>query len=325
MTTEWTMLRFTLESMPEILARLRGALAPLAPGDSLVLEVPDPDLSHAHYPGERLTLEDAAVVHRPLSTWNDLAEALGCTLGTPQRHPDASGRVQLRFRKLSPAASWQLDALPSGDPERYGTASTFARVDKLEEPRFLVDYLAAVRRMDLPIAARVLALGVNNGSELGALSAIFPPERWAQMELVGVDHSVSAIADAEERYPYTPHRFVVGDISALGALDLGRFDLVIALNTLQSPAIDGRAIFRDVLSHHLRPGGSLLLGFPNCRYLDHTLVYGAQRKGVAGTELSVLLKEVKYYKRVLHQRGFEVTLTGKYTLLLAGRGRSQRA
>ena len=135
----------------------------------------------------------------------------------------------------------------------------------------------------------------------------------------------AAIAHAADRYSDAPYRFVVGDISALDPLDLGRFDLVVALNTLQSPAIDGRAIFLDALSHHLRPGGSLILGFPNCRYLDHTLVYGAQPKGVDGTELSVLLKEVKYYKRVLHQCGFEVTLTGNYTVLLAGRGCSQRA
>jgi len=319
------MLRFSHEPLPAILPLVTEAVGALAPGESFQFEVPDPDLTVDHYPGELSPSGDGVVVYRPLATWLDLAEALGCVLGTPQRVDDAAGFIRLRLRKLDVGASWQADALPSGHPERYGEGSEFRRVDKLEEPRFLVDYLAAVEAMSLPAAARVLALGVNDGAELGVLASLFEPERLAGMRLVGVDHAPSAISAAAERYSSPCFRFVEGDLSNLETLDLGRFDLVIALNTLQSPAFDGRAVFRTMLAHHLRPGGGVILGFPNCRYVDHALLYGAQRKGVAGAELSVLLKEVKYYKRVLHQRGFEVTLTGKYTLLLSGRGGRIRA
>ncbi len=319
------MLRFSHEPLPVILPRVAEAVRALAPGESFQFEVPDPDLSVQHYPGELTTHGDAAAVYRPLAAWLDLAEALDCALGTPQPVGDGAGFIRLRLRKLDVSASWQAGALPSGHPERYGEGAEFNRVHKLEEPRFLVDYLAAVETMALPDGARVLALGVNHGAELGILASLYDSERLARMRLVGVDHARSAISAATKRYQSPCFRFIEGDLSDLQSLDLGRFDLVIALNTLQSPAFDGRAVFRAVLAHHLRPGGGLILGFPNCRYVDHTLLYGAQRKGISGTELSVLLKEVKYYKRVLHQRGFDVTLTGKYTLLLCGRGGRSRA
>jgi len=313
------MLRFVRESMPEILAQLSAAVAALAPGESVAFEVPDPDLSQTHYPGELLGDGPSSRVYRPLATWLDLAEALECALATPRACLETPDFIRLRFRKLAVRASWQSGALPSGHTERYGTASEFGRVDKLEEPRFLADYLASIRSMALPPDGRVLALGVNQGAELGVLTTLFGPDRLAQMSLVGVDHAGSVIEEARARYSAPCFRFVEADLADLEALDLGRFDLVVALNTLHSPAFDGRAVFRRVLSHHLRPGGAVLLGFPNCRYLDHSLVYGAQRKGVEGVELAVLLKEVKYYKRVLHQHGMDVKLFGKYTLLLSGR------
>ncbi len=309
--------RYTDETLLRIQRDLSAMVRDGTSGSVQTIEVVDPDVSAAHYAGELVEVGGQLCRYRGLAVWVELAQVLGCTLGTPERLPD--GFVRLSFRVRDAEASWHKRSAPSGDVEKYGAHTDFGRIDKFEDPSFVDCYLDSLRFLSVPEGARILSLGVNTGAELGVFSALHTDEALSKMELIGIDHSASAIEEARRRYTHPAFRFEVADLSAPGTLDFGRFDLVIAINTLHSPALDGQGIFRRVVAEHLTPRGGVILGFPNARYVDHALVYGAKVKNYRRPELSVLLKEATYYKRYLHQHKFQVTVTGKHTLLLTAR------
>lgn len=130
-----------------------------------------------------------------------------------------------------------------------------------------------------------------------------------------MDHSASAIEEARARFPDARHRFVVADLNALPE-DLGRFHLVVSVGTLQSPGVDDHALLRKLVQEHLEPRSALLLGFPNSRFRDGEVVYGARVRNLREPDLSLLVKDLSFYRRYLHQHGFRTFLGGKYDLLL---------
>jgi SAM-dependent methyltransferase len=163
--------------------------------------------------------------------------------------------------------------------------------------------------------ARLLDLGVTTGDELALLMALAPALREAT--LVCIDHSASAIALARERFVRSPHvQLHVADLATLGALALGRFDLVISIGTLQSPGIDDREVIRQIVQHHLAPGGAVIVGFPNCRYIDGEVEYGARMKNFTQPELGLLVKDVAFYRKYLQQHHRKVYVTGKHYVLV---------
>ncbi len=311
------MIRVTAEPMWAVYERVSAALAACAPGERVWIEAPDPDLSAAHFDGEPLRLDGAPVRYRSLAAWLDLAEALGASLGTPQI--SAPGWVRLPLRRLDRRVGWHRTARPSGDPEKYGADSEFARTDKFEDPAFVRAWRDALAFLQLPPDARVLSLGCHTGGELGAIAQGRTPAALAALTLVGVDHAASAIAAARARYPQPPFTFQVADLNDPAALPPGRFDLVIAINLLQSQALDGRALFRRIVGQHLAETGGVLLGFPNSRVVDHRVCHGAAARHVAHPELSGLLTDLAYHRRYLHQHRCRTIVTGKHTVLLAGR------
>ena len=299
-------MRFHAEPLVLIVRHLQAALAR---GEGPVqLEVPDPDLARGLHAGER-TGPGGALVARPLRAWCDLAEALGCRLLTPR--PLDATHVRLTFEPLGDEAAFHASGAPR--PERYGADSAFARVRKLEEPGLLLPWLEALSRVALPEQARVLDLGVNRGDELEAFGWLTPARE--DLAFVGVDHSASALAEARARFPQPRHRFLEADLAHLPE-DLGRFHLVLSVGTLQSPGVDDRALLRRLVQQHLEPRCSLLLGFPNSRFRGGDLVYGARVKNLREVDLSLLVKDLSFYRRYLHQHGFRTFLTGKYELLL---------
>jgi hypothetical protein len=222
--------------------------------------------------------------------------------------------VALTFEPLGAEAAFHAGAtstLPR--PERYGADSAFARVRKLEDPGFLLPWLEALQRLQLPPEARVLDLGVNRGDELAAFGWLQPPRE--DLCFVGVDHSASALAEARTRFPDPRHHFLEADLNALPA-QLGRFSLVVSVGTLQSPGVDDRALLRRLVQEHVAPRCALLLGFPNSRFRDGELVYGARVRNLREPDLSLLVKDLAFYRRYLHQHGFRTFLGGKYDLLL---------
>lgn len=301
--------RFHAEPLLLIHRHLKEALS----AGRACIEVPDPDLGRGCYPGERVG-PGGGLVHRPLRGWCDLAEGLACRLLTP-RAVDGT-HVALTFERLGPEAPWHAGGEDSGEAhaphERYGTGSAFARLRKLEDAGFLLPWLEALGRIPLPTGARVLDLGVNRGDELAAFAWL---EGSPEVTFVGVDHSASALDEARARFPDAHHAFVLADLNALPA-GLGRFHLVLSVGTLQSPGVDDHALLRRLVQEHLEPQSALVLGFPNSRFRDGEVVYGARVRNLREPDLSLLVKDLAFYRRYLHQHGFRTFLSGKYDVLL---------
>jgi len=298
---------FRRESLLDILAFVEGRLA--AGAAALGFCVLDPDLGRGRYAGELVEHGGELHVHRPWRVWVDLAERLGLRLLTPR--VAAGGLIELRFERLDPRNRWDAAGAARADGERYGAGSSYARISKLEDPGFVIDLAEAIGRARLGPCPRVLDLGVNTGDELVVLGRELPG-----LALVGIDHSASAIAVARARFP--GHQLIAADLAALPTLGLGAFDLVISLNTLQSPGIDDREVLRQVVQHHLAPGGAVILGLPNSRYVDGELAYGARMKNFRQPELGLLIKDVAFYRKYLQQHGRQVFVTGKHYVLVTG-------
>lgn len=297
--------------MLDIIAYLQRELAKGA--TSVWIDVLDPELGAGRYAGERVEHLGRSYIHRSLRVWVDLAERLGLRLLSPRWM--VMPFMRLTFESLNATARLQASA---DDPtERYGTASEFARISKLEDPGFVVDMGEALARVDPQPGVRVLDLGVNTGDELALLMALSPTLRDAT--LVGIDHSASAIAAARERFAGSPNvQLHVADLAALGALELGRFDLVVSIGTLQSPGIDDREVIRQIVQHHLTPAGAVIIGFPNCRYIDGEVEYGTRMKNFTQPELGLVIKDVAFYRKYLQQHHRQVFVTGKHYILVTG-------
>jgi SAM-dependent methyltransferase len=300
--------RVPLLAIARHIAELRAAGAA-----SIELDVLDPDLGRGSYAGESIVHGGATYVHRPFRVWVDLAERLELRLLTPRPLPPPL--VRLVFEPLDGAARLRTDA---DDPtEKYGATSDFARVSKLEDPGFVLDMADALERVALEPGARVLDLGVNRGDELALVMALSPVLREAT--LVGIDHSASAIAVARQRFAGAPNvQLHEANLATLGALELGRFDLVMSIGTLHSPGIDDREVVRQIVQHHLAEDGAVIFGFPNCRYIDGEVEYGTRMKNFRQPELGLLIKDVAFYRKYLQQHHRQVFVTGKHYVLVTG-------
>lgn len=294
----------------EIVAELRAQLA--SGGDAEVV-VPHPDLGRGHATGVRLEQDGRGFIHRSLAAWCDLAERLGCRLALPEAVTE--DLVRLRFEPLGDDPPWDPAAPPS---ERYDAGSPFVRLHKLEDPRFLLDVLEALERAAPAAGDRVLALGVNSGEELDAFG-LLDPALADELEFVGIDHARGALDLARRRHPDPRHAFVEADLNRLDALELGTFDLVLALDVFQSPGVDDRALLRTLVQRHIAPDGRLILSLPNGRYRGGELLYGARTRNHRQPELGLLVKDVAYYRKYLQQHRFRVWVTGKYEVLVVGK------
>ncbi len=269
------------------------------------IAVPDPDLGRGRYAGEVFEHAGQKLVHRSFRTWVDLAERLGLRLLTPR--PLAAPLIELVFEPLD--RDTLLRPAAPDVTERYGAASEFARVSKAEDPCFVLDLREALGRVGP--AARILDLGVNTGDEIGLLRGF-----GYAGEIVGVDHSASALAVARSRFADVT--LIEADLAALAGLALGRFDLVISIGTLQSPGIDDRDVLRRIVQDHLAPDGAVIIGLPNARYVGGELEHGTRMKNFRQPELGLIVKDVAFYRKYLQQHAMQVFVTGKYELLVTG-------
>ena len=72
----------------------------------------------------------------------------------------------------------------------------------------------------------------------------------------------------------------------------------------------------NIVQNYLKNDGAMILGFPNCRWIDGQMIYGAEVKNYNFSELSLLFKDVNYCKKYLQQKKFRVTITGKDYIFL---------
>ena len=283
----------------EIIDHLRERIA--AGDEAIEIVVADPDRGRGLYPGEPIDGD----IHRPLRVWVELADRLELRLATPR--PAGEGRVRLRFERIDADVPTRV----SDPTEKYGSASEFARISKLEDPGFVLDFDDALDRAGLGPQPSVLDLGCNTAEVLGHVA-----RRRPEASFVGVDHSPSALAVARRRFPR--HRFVEADLAALPDLDLPRFDLVIALCTLQSPGVDDRMVLQHVVQSLLAERGSVILAVPNCRYRAGEVLHGARTKNFRQPELSLVIKHVAYFKKYLQQHKRRVFVTGRNYIFVTG-------
>ena len=309
-----TMKTFTTETMIEIYRWLHKGCSGIDTGGAVTFEVCNPDLGGSAYAGTRFQVGPTTYRHRGYKAWTDLAELLGCRMLTPT--PLSEHTVAIRFEKLDTDASFHHAPVLTKE-EKYGADSPFAAINKNEEPAFMAAYLHALERTGIADRHRILDLGVNSGDEFDLIRHIVGTERFDAMELVGIDHSASAVDIAKTRFPGDNVTFHVHDINHLDVLQLEPFDLIVSIGTLQSPGIDFKPLFMSLVQNHLvRNGGALVLGFPNCRWMGGEMIYGAKAPNYPYPEQSLLYKDVYFCKKYLQQKKFRVTLTGKNYLFL---------
>lgn len=221
--------------------------------------------------------------------------------------------VLLRFYKLNLESSFHKSEKSS---EKYGTQSEFFNIDKTSEFSFLYHYQKALKFVDIDSKNRILNLGINKADEFKVIKELISEDDFKAKEFVGIDYSESAIEYAKKDFPAANVDFICHDINRLDELSLGRFDLIISIGTLQSSNINFNEMFMSLYQNYLEKGGAIILGFPNCRWIDGEMIYGAKAPNYPFSELSLVLKDIHFCKKYLQQKKYRVTITGKDYLFL---------
>ena len=304
------MKKFTNENMIEIIDYLTNYLKNKNARFICEFEVLNPDISLNSYGGEKLIIDDEEYIYRGYNAWNALAQILFCKLLTPKI--SSENFVILSFVKLDLNDSFHKSNLEKS--EKYGLDSIFEKINKMEEPSFISYYLNALKNVDVNSKKRVLNLGINSGDEFEVIKQISP--NYKNIEFVGVDFCESAINLAKEKLSESNFTFVNKDINKLDELNLSRFDLIISIGTLQSSTLNFKTFFMSLIQDYLEDKGAIILGFPNCRWLDTQMIYGAKAPNYSYSELSILFNDVIFCKKYLQQKKYRVTITGKDYIFL---------
>jgi len=279
----------------------------------ITFDVLDPDYAEGLYAGERVEVRGETYRYRSLRVWLELAELLGCRMSVPQKHSKAP-LVRISYTKLSPT-SFHTDEVKKKE-EKYGKDSHFSRIQKMEEAAFFYYYRQALQNVKVGKRSRILDLGINRGDEFDVIRTMVDHDTYRHMDLVGIDHSHTALQYANECFPENNVTFYAHDINHLDQLKLGRFDLLVSIGTLQSPGIEYKPFLMELVQKYLTDNAALILGFPNSRWISGEMVYGAKAPNYAMSEMSLLFNDVIFAKKYLQQKKYRVTITGKQYLFL---------
>ncbi|HFU74086.1 MAG TPA: methyltransferase domain-containing protein [Helicobacteraceae bacterium] len=279
----------------------------------VTFEVLNPDLLKGSYAGSEHLLNGIHYRYWTLRSWLDLATELECRMLMPEASTETT--IYIHYEKLA-SHSFHHDQYEDKH-EKYGATSHFAFIKKNEEPAFLFAYKKALDITDFSQKKRILNLGINQGDEFALIQELLSPESFANIEFVGIDYSRSAIASAQKRFNTPNVHFYAEDINQIDTLNLGQFDLIISIGTLQSPNINYKPFLMKLVQQYLTPEGAIILGFPNSRWIDGEMVYGAKMRNYSEPELSLLLNDIDYAKRYLQQKKFSLRIQGKEYLFLS--------
>lgn len=303
------MKKFVNESMYEIVLYLENELKI---NNEVLIEVLNPDLEKDYYAGEKVVLEEKEFIYRSFKAWSDLAELLFCKILIVELKLNT---IILKFKKLNKIDSFHKD-INDEQNEKYGEESTFFRINKNEEPAFLYAYMNALKNVKVEEKRNILNLGINKADEFEVIKNLLDEKNLSQINFVGIDYSKSAIEFAKKRFPFENFTFYTHDINKLNELNLKKADLLISIGTLQSSGLNFKLLFMDLIQNYLEDKGSIILGFPNCRWINGETIYGAKAANYSYSEQSVLYKDVYFCKKYLQQKKYRVTLTGKNYLFL---------
>lgn len=303
------MKKFTNESMLMIISYLEEEVKNK---DEILFEVLNPDVNINIYAGEILKIENQEFIYRSYKSWCDLAELLFCKIIISSIN---STTIVIKLQKLNKNDSFHKD-LNDEKNEKYGENSTFFRINKNEEPAFLYAYTNALKNVKIEEKTNILNLGINKADEFEIIKELVNQDILKQMNFVGIDYSLSAIDFARKRFPFENFTFYNHDINKLDELNLKKSDLIISIGTLQSSSLNFKLLFMNLIQNYLEDKGSIILGFPNCRWINGEMIYGAKAANYSYSEQSVLYKDVYFCKKYLQQKKYRVTLTGKNYLFL---------
>ncbi len=303
------MKKFINETMYEIVLYFENELKLQ---DEIFVEVLNPDLQINHYAGEKISIDNEDFIYRSYKSWSDLAELLFCKFFIIELKDNT---VVLKFKKLDRIDSFHKDINDERN-EKYGEDSIFFRINKNEEPSFFYAYLNALKNVNIIDKKNILNLGINKADEFEVIKNLVDKNILDEINFVGVDYSKSAIEYSKNRFPQENLTFYNQDINKLNELNLKKADLLISIGTLQSSGLNFKLLFMDLIQNYLEDKGSIILGFPNCRWMDGEMIYGAKAANYSYSEQSVLYKDVYFCKKYLQQKKYRVTLTGKNYLFL---------
>ena len=195
---------------------------------------------------KRLNTEVSAI-YRPLKLWFELAESVHACL-----HPaDAWQRsLRLTFRRLDLGDAWHVRQVRPANLKNMALRPP-SKDYKFEDPIFCRDFTDALSFLVVKPPMNILNIGANRGDEISALLQYVGTVDG--MKCVGLDHSASAIERARQRFLQQDVSFLNADLRELDNVHLGRNDLIIAMNTLHSPDLDGHGLLRRLIKHNLAP------------------------------------------------------------------------
>ncbi|RXJ83911.1 class I SAM-dependent methyltransferase [Arcobacter cloacae] len=303
------MKRFSYESMFEIISYLEEELKTK---NEILFEVLNPNIEKERYIGEKYILENQEYIYRNFKTWTDLAELFLCRLNVESINKN---KLIIKFDKLNKLDSFHND-MNNDKNEKYGENSTFFRINKNEDASFLFSYINALKNVKIEEKKEILNLGINKADEFEVIKNLVNEECFNTVNFTGIDYSASAIEYAKNRFPQKNFQFFVHDINNLKELKLKKADLIISIGTLQSSGLNFKLLFMELIQNHLEDKGSIILGFPNCRWINGEVIYGAKAPNYSYSEQSILYKDVYFCKKYLQQKKYRVTLTGKNYLFL---------
>ena len=240
----------------------------------------------------------------------DIAQIHKYKMLTPR---EIDAMVEFIFMKLDVDSSFHKS---KNSQEKYGIDSEFFSIDKTAQPSFLYHYIQALKFCNVSSKQSILNLGINKGDEFEVIYKLLGHDAKTK-DLVGVDYSTSIIEYAQKKFPDA--KMYCGDINKLDAMNLGRFEMIISIGTLQSSNINFNERFMSIYQNQLKKDGAIILGFPNCRWIDGEMVYGAVAPNYAFSEMSLVLKDIHFCKKYLQQKGYRVVITGKDYLFLSAR------
>ena len=290
------MKNFTINSLLEIKKWLQHELQK---SNQVSFEIPNPDYNTGY------------------KRWINLAELNYCRMLTPLKIDEY--RVKLTFKKLNLDDSFH-SAMIEDKEEKYGTSSKFFNINKNEEPTFLYAYHKALEAVKVKNRKHILNLGINKADEFELIAQVLKKNEFDAIKFTGIDHSLSALSYAKKRFPQDNIIFHKQDINKIKELNLEKSDLIISIGTLQSPSINYKPFLMSLVQEHLTKDGAFILGFPNSRWIDGELIYGAKAPNYPYSEMSLLFNDVIFAKKYLQQKKFRVTITGReYIFLTATR------
>jgi SAM-dependent methyltransferase len=243
----------------------------------------------------------------------DLAQLFYCKVIDIEKN---ERQIYITFEKIDTNNSFHKT---KQNDEKYGVDGDFFDINKNEYFNFIYYYENALNFININKRKSILNLGINSGNEFLAIKDILTKEEFEAKQFVGIDYCKSAIDYAKQNITNENISFICEDINNLENSNIGKFDLIISIGTLQSSNLNFNLTFQNIIQNHLNKDGSIILGFPNCRWYENEMIYGANVPHYNFAEMSMVIKDIYFCKKYLQQKKFKVIITGKEYLFLSAR------